>query len=153
MAEKYWVSAIASNWNNTANWALSSGGTGGSPVPGSTDLVFFNDSGPGVCRLDITPSVAGISFSDGTLSGTGTINCRGNAFIGSTFLFDDQTLVMDGTSNQILYNQYGCILPSLTIDTIATVTFDGTGPVLIGGNFNLVDGTVNTNGLDIQVGV
>lgn len=42
MADRYWVAA-ASNWNDTANWSTTSGGSGGASIPGSSDVAIFDE--------------------------------------------------------------------------------------------------------------
>jgi hypothetical protein len=66
-ANRFWVSAVASNWNNTANWSNVSGGAGGFSIPGVGDAVIFNNARVGNCTLDIPGTV--LSF---------TINASGN---------------------------------------------------------------------------
>ena len=41
MANRFWI-GNAGNWNDTAHWSLTSGGTGGAAVPGTTDDVYFD---------------------------------------------------------------------------------------------------------------
>ena len=68
MASRYWVSAVSSNWNNTANWSTSSGGSGGASVPGASDDVFFDGSGLGDCVIDAAVNVQSI-YNDDTYTG------------------------------------------------------------------------------------
>ncbi|MBK8290800.1 MAG: hypothetical protein IPK96_07410 [Flammeovirgaceae bacterium] len=58
-AQRFWVAATPSNWNNTANWSLTSGGAGGASVPGASDLVTFNALGLGNCTLDVALPLPG----------------------------------------------------------------------------------------------
>lgn len=67
MADRYWISGSQSNWNNTANWAASSGGGGGETVPGASDNVYFDDQGLGRCVLDIPVSIASLDMQDGDI--------------------------------------------------------------------------------------
>ena len=41
-ANRYWVAATSSNWDNTANWSTTNGGTGGASVPLTGDVAIFN---------------------------------------------------------------------------------------------------------------
>lgn len=109
--QRFWVAAGASNWNNTANWSTTSGGPGGASVPGPSDAVTFNASGPGDCTLDVAPNVAGI-----TVNGyTGTIDINGfNLTTTGTNSF------VSGTINN------GGAAAAVTLNTTGTTTFSGT---------------------------
>lgn len=84
MASRYWVGGTA-NWDATAGtkWALTSGGTGGEPVPTTSDDVFF-DAASGANT--VTVNLANTSFAKsinctgftGTIAGTGTIGVAGS---------------------------------------------------------------------------
>lgn len=49
MPNRYWIASSSGNWDDTANWSDSSGGSGGSSVPTSADNVFFDANGAGDC--------------------------------------------------------------------------------------------------------
>src|ERR1017187_8914115 len=75
-ANRFWVAAAPSNWNNTANWSTVSGGTGGTSVPGAADAVTFNNTRNGNCRIDLTVNILSI-----TVNGyTGIISQGANSF-------------------------------------------------------------------------
>lgn len=76
-ANRYWISAAASNWNNTANWSTTSGGAGGASVPLATDDVFYNNNGLGNCLIDVAAVINSININT---SFTGTIDLNGNTF-------------------------------------------------------------------------
>ena len=85
-APRFWVSAASSNWNNTANWSATSGGTGGVSVPGSADDVTFDNTNAGNCVIDAAVSVTSITVSGytGTISqGANTIAVSSAASFGS----------------------------------------------------------------------
>jgi len=65
MAFKHWISNIASNWDNTGNWSLFTGGSSGAPVPGPADTAIFDSSGIGSCVLDTTMNILGIRMESG----------------------------------------------------------------------------------------
>src|SRR5882672_11032715 len=72
---RFWISAAASNWNNTSNWSAVSGGAGGASVPTAGNVAVFNGAGGrnGNCSLDIAPSVSG-----STINGySGTVDLSG----------------------------------------------------------------------------
>lgn len=72
--DRYWISASASNWNNTANWSTASGGAGGASVPGVTDNVFFDGNGLGNCNVDVTVAVASVTVGYNNYNGTVDLN-------------------------------------------------------------------------------
>jgi hypothetical protein len=134
-AQRFWISATPSNWNNTANWSASSGGAGGASVPGASDLVTFNALGLGNCTLDVAANVAGI-----TVNGyTGIININGfNLTTTGTNIFTTGTINNGGGA------------AALTLNTIATSTFNGT---TFGANVNGSTGRIFLNGSTFNGGV
>lgn len=128
LAQRYWVSAGSSNWNNTANWSISSGGAGGASVPGVSDLAVFNANGLGNCTLDIAANVAGI-----TVNGyTGILNINGfNLTTTGTNTFTTGTINNGGGA------------AAVTLNTTATTTFSGT---VFGANVNGSTGRIFFNG-------
>jgi len=60
-ANRYWIATSGANWNNTANWSATSGGTGGASVPGNNDVAFFDGAGGanGDCNINATVNVGG----------------------------------------------------------------------------------------------
>jgi hypothetical protein len=127
-AQRFWVSAIPSNWNNSANWSTTSGGAGGASVPGASDLVTFNASGLGNCTLDVAANVAGI-----TVNGyTGIININGfNLTTTGTNTFTTGTINNGGGA------------AAVTLNTTTTTTFNGT---TFGANVNGSTGRIFFNG-------
>ena len=127
-AQRFWISAAPSNWNNTANWSASSGGAGGASVPGASDLVTFNALGLGNCTLDVAANVAGI-----TVNGyTGIINING---------FNLTTTGANTLATGTINNGGGAA--ALTLNTISTSTFSGT---TFGANVNGSTGRIFLNG-------
>lgn len=61
----YWISPTESNWNNTSNWSLSSGGPSACVVPGAESIAVFDSSGLGNCNLDATANIYGFDMSSG----------------------------------------------------------------------------------------
>ncbi len=75
-ANRFWVAAAPSNWNNSGNWSTVSGGAGGASVPGAGDAVTFNNVRNGNCTIDIAVNVQNI-----TVNGyTGIISQGANSF-------------------------------------------------------------------------
>lgn len=147
---RYWISTVSSNWNNSANWSTASGGTGGASVPGSGNVAIFDGAGgrTGTCVLDISPTVGGMSM---ITNYTGTIDLNGNI------------LTTTGTNNFAVgtVSNSGAT-GSLTLNTAGLTTFQGTqftatvngssGRVLFSGSVFTADiditksGATNDNG-------
>ena len=99
MANRYWVGGTGT-WDGTAGtkWSTTSGGAGGSAVPTTADIVFFDAaSGAGTVTLGINPTVDFLTFSGftGTFAfGTNNITLSAttaNQFTGSA------TMTVTGT--------------------------------------------------------
>ncbi len=89
---KYWIkSGAAGNWNDTANWSLTSGGIGGADIPFSFDDVVFDSNGVAKCNINIdavcndlttTSGYTGGGADDGHLdAGANSITIYGNAIL------------------------------------------------------------------------
>ena len=171
-ANRFWVSATPSNWNNTANWSAVSGGAGGASVPGAADVVTFNNAENGNCTIDIAVNIlnitvngyAGIisqgansfstvnnaSFSSGTFTGgSANITIGGNfTLAGTAFTSSSGVFEMDGnavfTSATFIHNN-GTVRFNATG---GATTITGTSPAFyilefVGEGFNYV---INSTG-------
>ena len=166
---RYWISPLASNWNNTANWSASSGGTSGASVPGPLDMAYFDSNGIGNCSADIDATANSIQIQTNILDLNGfnldcssisigtdsTLRLQGKEqilFRGPGLDIANGTVETDGTDIYTNffsgYNQF----PTLHFNSPGTWTVDGTGPVRVHGNLIISDGTFNTNRLDVMVG-
>ncbi|MCG3167814.1 MAG: hypothetical protein POELPBGB_03609 [Bacteroidia bacterium] len=98
-ANRFWITTASTDWNNTANWSTTSGGTGGASVPGSSDIAKFDGNGTGNCTINATVNVAGIDIGSGysgTISqggyvvtvGTSHFNVAGGTFTGGSVKID-----------------------------------------------------------------
>ncbi|HEV3250436.1 MAG TPA: hypothetical protein VGZ71_05760, partial [Puia sp.] len=100
-ANRFWVSALASNWNNILNWSTVTGGLGGSSVPAAGDLVIFDNGGLGNCTIDIAVAVTSFTVNAGytkTISQNGnSITLTGDAsFSGGTFTGGSANITVGG---------------------------------------------------------
>lgn len=94
-ADRYWISGLAGNWNNSANWSATNGGAGGASVPGVSDVAYFNNNGLGNCTVDIPVALGGLN----TNNYTGTIDLNGNTFQVTSGNVDLRSgIISDGTS-------------------------------------------------------
>ena len=132
-ADRFWISASSSNWNNTANWSTTSGGSGGASVPGGSDRAVFNGVGGrnGGCTVDVSPTVDGMlvtSGYSGTFNfGSATLSCSSNAdFSGSgAITVGTGTLAMAGASGTQTLTAGSATLPPITHATAGTLQLFG----------------------------
>ena len=175
MATKYWVSSSNSSFDNTNNWSLSSGGSSGTSIPGSTDTIIYDESGIGSCTLNIDTTIAGFNiltgytgtfsqstynieindatFSDGTFqSSSGDMVFTGSCKIEKTVYDSTNALKFTGSNAQSLIVSDNITLPTLIVNKSSnSLTADGTGSLNINGDLTILDGTFNSN-LKINVG-
>lgn len=74
MANRYWITTSGSaNFNDTANWSTTSGGSGGASVPGSSDVAIFDRTGTYTVNFPAsTLSLGGISHTAGSVTFSGS---------------------------------------------------------------------------------
>ncbi len=88
-----------------------------------------------------------------------SINLKGDASCRSGYNqwnnFNNLTIYLDGTEQQQIKNEIGCIVPTLYVNKNVTeqVVCDGGSPLRVKGDFWVLDGTFNMNGLNVQVGL
>ena len=94
--KRYWVgNGTNKNWNATANWSSTSGGTSGASVPSATDSVYFDNNGTGQCNINATVNIRILTVASGY---TDTI--RQNSFvINSTGMILNGGVFIGGTNN------------------------------------------------------
>ena len=138
MADRYWIASSAGNWNDTANWSTTSGGSGGASVPTSADDVFFDGNGLGDCTLpNANESINKLTTATGY---TGTITIYAGRTLqigaGSPVTIETNTTISFGSASSIL-GLYGAGFSANngTWTGDGVVRFDG------GGNATSVGGT------------
>ncbi len=150
-ANRYWITGVASNWNNTANWSTGSGGAGGASVPIAGDFVFFNANGLGNCTLDIAANFDGVN----TTGYTGVIDLAGFSFNpavsgAAACTFASGTINDTPSSSSVAFVSSGNMVFSGTVFstpitiTAGRVAFNGgvyNNPVVV-----IVNGASNVNG-------
>jgi hypothetical protein len=150
-ANRFWVSAVASNWNNTANWSNVSGGAGGFSVPGIGDAVIFNNARVGNCTLDMPGTVLSFTVSAGY---TGTIFQGANivstvnnvSFAAGTFIAGSGNIIIGGSSTftgGLFTGSTGNISITGNASFTGGTFTGGSGNITIGANFTL-NGTIFT---------
>lgn len=130
MANRYWVGGTAT-WDNLAllKWSTTSGGVGGSAVPTTNDVVYFDAaSGAGTVTLGISPTVNFLTFAGftGTFAfGTNNITISAtaaNQFVGST------TMTVTGTPVINISTTTGSIgIVATTVTEANSISFNITG--------------------------
>lgn len=125
----YWVgTSNPANWNNAANWSSTSGGGGntceGGPfIPGPGTAVVFNVANNNSANIDIDVSVASITVSANTYSGT--INAQThNVTISGALSFRSGTLSMGSGNWTVARN----------IDLRNGTVIAGTGTLILNGS-------------------
>jgi hypothetical protein len=110
-AKRYWISAATSTWNTTANWSTSSGGAGGSSVPGSNDTAYFDGSGLGRCDIDANVNVKRFDVASGfndTITQNAyaiAIGSSGMIVSGGVFIGSSSSITLSSGGD---YNNSGC---------------------------------------------
>ncbi|HEY2348169.1 MAG TPA: hypothetical protein VGH64_04090, partial [Puia sp.] len=139
-ANRYWISAIASNWNNIANWSNVSGGAGGFSVPVAGDNVTFNNVRRGNCTIDIAVNISNLTINAGY---TGTITQGAHAIIISNDAVFSAGHFLGGSSNFTIGGNFTLSGTNFT-STSATLEIDG-DPAFTSGVFTHNNGTVKFN--------
>jgi hypothetical protein len=151
-ANRFWISAAPSNWNNTANWSNVSGGAGGFSVPVAGDAVTFNNVRRGSCLIDAAVNILTLTINAGYtgtitqgahtmavannatfsaglfLGGSSDISIGGNFTLnGTNFTSTSATFEIDGdaafTSGVFTHNN-----GTVKFDAAGTTTIFGTSP-------------------------
>ena len=136
LAQKMWMSDVAGNWNNPANW------TGGS-VPVIGESVTFNAVHNGNCLLDIVPPVLDGIVINGY---TGTIDLQGRSLTSSGTVnsnFTTGTIINSGVAASITITTAGNGI------TTGLTTFQGTNFGTIASpnvQLNVTSGSILLNG-------
>ncbi len=119
-ANRFWVAAAPSNWNNIANWSNVSGGAGGFSVPGAADAVTFNNARNANCTIDVPVNVLSI-----TVNGyTGTISQGANSFSTVNNASFSSGIFTGGSANITIGGNFTLAGTAFT-STSAILEFDG----------------------------
>ncbi|OAB28600.1 hypothetical protein SAMN05444395_101278 [Flavobacterium fryxellicola] len=96
--EGTWIGNISSNWNTAANWC-------GGILPSSTTDVIITSTSTNQPLLGSNQSVRNVTISSGatlSLTGTTTLNVRGNWDNKGTFVPNSSTVNFNGTLPQVI---------------------------------------------------
>jgi hypothetical protein len=135
MADRYWVgNGTDTAWTSTGNWSTTSGGSGGSSVPGLSDSVYFDGNGVGDCILSGDIDVASFDMHCDVYTGTFTDNGYTLTVYGNFRIHTDSAsidrLVATGTykiaaDGAFCITREGCIVPHAIIGENVTVNNTG----------------------------
>lgn len=131
MADRYNVTGGSGTWDDTSNWATSSGGSSGASVPGSSDKAIF-DGNSDNCDVDTNIDVLELEFTSGygddfLLNGyDADVGSGGFSVAGGTVELGPGNVTVVGS-----FTQTGGLI-------------DGTsGTLAVGDDFDLSGGTYN----------
>ncbi|MFL5763547.1 MAG: hypothetical protein ACJ77K_06350 [Bacteroidia bacterium] len=137
--KRYWRgTGTNKNWNNTANWSATSGGTTGASVPGVNDSVYYDSGGDSICTVNAAVSIKYLNVAG---SYTKTISQGANAFT-------------VGTSGAVLSG--GTFSGGSSTITISSFTLSGTvftstsGLLNISGTYSFSGGTFTHNSGEVK---
>src|SRR5664279_409225 len=139
-ANRFWISAIPSNWNNTANWSNVSGGAGGFSVPVAGDAVTFNNVRRGNCLIDVAVNILSLTINAGY---TGTITQGAHTMVVANNATFSAGIFLGGSSNISIGGNFTMSGTNFT-STSATLQIDG-DPAFTSGVFIHNNGTVKLN--------
>lgn len=156
--KRYWIAGTAAYWNNTANWSSSSGGAGGSSVPGASDTAYFDGNGLGNDTLDVNVSVKWMNVAAG-YSGviyqgakTITLGTTGGLFSGGTFSGGSASITSTGaiTISGTAFTSTSGTLSTNSNFTLSSGSFThNSGRVRLTGN-NTLTGNISMYDLEIK---
>jgi lysophospholipase L1-like esterase len=143
-SSKFWIASGPGNFNDDANWSLSSGGPANTTAPGPSDSARFDGNGVGNCTITTNVTLQGMNIGSG-YSGTITVASGVDLTFGldSSFQMDGGTF---NASNGTLFVNAGEFFGSF-VQTGGIFNGDGTidincGNVSFdGGIFNATPGT------------
>ncbi len=174
MADRYWVGG-AGDWNNTAKWSTSSGGSGGASVPSSSDDVFINGSSglsnTAIITFTVNNSCNNIDLtgaptpSNGTAGVRFSVNCYlsiYDSFTGSNFRFRNASGSFTAFDRGVIFVSSGASTIDVSTLSLTDVCkqFNGTGSWTFlsdvsGAGWSketsLIQGTIDTDGLGIRI--
>ena len=146
-AARYWVGS--GGWSNTANWAATSGGTGGNSVPGASDDVFFDGGGTGSAVVDTNANGTINSLSIGSgYTGTNT-QVRNLTVVNDCLIGGGAWQFTAGANAALTVNGNMTVSNATVYCQYSSTAGNGTGRVFtVGGNLTLTNnGSFNAVGL------
>lgn len=104
MANKYWVPGGNGNWSSTTNWSTSSGGSGGTAIPTTSDTAIFDsNSGSGTVTVDTSTAVT-LHLTATGFTGTFYIASGNKLTVRSNFTLDVSNVLSGGGNLDLGYS-------------------------------------------------
>ena len=169
MADRYAINGGGTlNWNNTANWSTSSGGSGGASVPGASDTAILDGSSPSL-TIDTGYDASVLNFN-ATAAYAGTLDLNGRQLqcadewtsAGGSFTHNNGKIYFSGGASRTINNSANWVfydvevaISGFTIDLNGgAITSEGlflltsvgsisNGTVNLKGNVRLLDATIS----------
>ena len=135
-AQRYAVAT--GNWNSTASWATTPGGTPGASVPTAADDVFIGGGFTITQNLaDASCNSLTIGTSQATPTGILTFNANNNMFIGSGGIVITSDGNVSGAGTPTVTTAGDLTLNAVLTNRVFTITVSGTGEEIISGTGSL----------------
>jgi hypothetical protein len=155
--DRYFVGDTDSSWNDTANWASSSGGAGGASIPGALNPVFFDANSP-ACNIDV--AALGLSLdstgyaSTLTQDATFTLTISGAIlWAAGTFAGGDSAITV-ATTFTLTGGTFNAGSTNISVPaglTMSGGTFNGdTGTITLTDSQTVDTGAANLNNLTLD---
>jgi hypothetical protein len=169
VADRFWVGG-SGNWSSTGHWSTTTGGASGASVPTNADNAIFdaNSGSPGAytVTVDVAASCLDLRFSAAP-SGGGTVTWAGAlamSVAGNLTLLAGMTKTYSATVT-LSATSAGKTVTTNAVSMNGALDFNGVGGVWTlqdnfidgaaptsGSRFEVIAGTVNTNGFTVTVG-
>ena len=130
----YWMPTSGGNWNNGANWSLSSGGGPASAVPGPSDNAIFDAGSASTCTIDMNVVVTSMTIGTSTTMGfNGAVNTSSYTISASSIVFN--TGGFYACNSTITITNGAFTIPATTAWSFnkgtSNIIFDGTSGIAI----------------------
>lgn len=142
--DRFWIGGTG-NWNDTAHWSLTTGGSGGASVPdGTGDVTFDSSSGTGTVTIN-TGSVSVVDLVDSSANieiatSTNGITVTGDLTVAGT-ISGATAIILSGSAKNI----YGAGTISAPISMTDNHTIDSSANITISGAITITAGKTITN--------
>jgi len=161
----YWVGGTG-NWSSTARWSLSSGGSGGEPVPRSMDNVIFNSASNATAYTATVDAItggnrcnqltiAGPASGNVTLAGSNSLFIHGDVTLPATGLTRTYTgaITLSGSTTGKTFTTNGVTLSNIiTVNGVGCEWTLGSALDISAQNLVVTNGTFDTGGYNITAG-
>ncbi|CAN5165349.1 hypothetical protein BH09BAC3_BH09BAC3_31060 [soil metagenome] len=137
----------SNNWNDTNNWATTSGGVSANRIPTSSDIVVFDDSATS-SSVNLASNAYCFSL---TFVGTKATAVDLNNFslaLGGSLLSENPQLVVKNGSLEFSNTGNSCFIETQGTFTNLAFAFTGTGSYTLNSDLKIPSMTINSGGFD-----